>query len=403
MQKVASNPSQREFVALMAMLFATVALSIDAMLPALPAIAADLSPEAPNSAQLVVTSFVFGMGLGTLVAGPISDAFGRKNVLLACAAIYLVGAALCVVAPSLELLLAARVIQGFGAAGPRSAGMALIRDLYKGRAMAQLVSFIMMIFTLVPAVAPLMGQGILLVGTWRTIFVAFMVFALAVNLWFALRQPETLPPAARRPVQVGLLWQATRELARHRIALISILCQSLTSACLFATLSSQQGIFEQRFDRAASFPLWFAVIALCAMSGSFVNSRVVMRAGMRAVLVWTYGAQVALTAGVLTLNLSGVMPEALAFPAHMIWSIGVFAMMGLTLGNLNALAMEDLGHIAGFAASVIAAASTVLSVALAVPVGLAFDGTTIPLLAGSTVFAALALGLMQFARKPGVA
>ena len=121
---------------------------------------------------------------------------------------------------------------------------------------------------------------------------------------------------------------------------------------------------------------------------------------MRSVLVWTYVGQVGLTAVVLGLIVMGLMPEALAMPAHIIWSIGIFGMMGLTMGNLNALAMEDLGHIAGFAASVITAASTVVSVLLAVPVGLAFDGTPVPLLTGALVFSVIALMLIQFAKKP---
>ena len=398
-----ARPSQNEFVAMMAMLFATMALSIDAMLPALPVIAAELTPGDANRAQLVVLSFFLGIGIGTLITGPVSDAIGRKVVILGCAVVFLIGAALSYAAPSLEFLLFARVLQGIGASGPRAVGTAMIRDLYKGRDMARIVSFVMMIFTLVPAIAPLMGQAILLVGTWRTIFAAFMVFSLVVNLWVTLRLPETLAVSARRPLHLSLLWQAAKELTRHRIALIATLCQSLTQAFLVATLSSQQQIFEQRFDRASTFPLWFAVIAIGAMSGSVVNSRIVMRAGMQRVLKMTYGAQIALTGVVLLANLSGLLPEVLVFPSHILWSMGVFAMMGLTMGNLNALAMEDLGHIAGFASSVITAASTVLAVLLAVPVGLAFNGTQIPLLVGGTLFAVLALGLMQFVKKPTLA
>ena len=392
--------SQTEFVALVAMLFATIALSIDAMLPALPASAAELSPQAVNKAQLVVTSFVFGMGLGTLIAGPISDAFGRKPVILIFAALYLAATALCIASPSLTLLLTARVIQGIGAAGPRAVATAMVRDRFKGRDMARVMSFVMMIFTLVPAIAPLLGQGILLFGAWRSIFAAFMVFALIVNTWLALRQPETLPVPQRRPLNPALLWQATKDLTQHRIALISTLCQSLSSAALFATLSSQQSIFDQRFDRAATFPLWFGIIALCAISGSLLNSRLVMRVGMRAMVKFAYAMQLGLSAVLLTLTLTHALPEALAFPLHILRSVGVFAVMGLTMGNLNAMAMEDLGHIAGFAASVITAASTVLSVLMAVPVGLAFDGTQVPLLAGVTVFAATALFLMRFVDKP---
>ena len=399
-EPAAQAAPQREFVVMMAMLFASIALSIDAMLPALPAIAAEMSPGAENRVQLVIGLFFAGMGFGTLVAGPVSDAIGRKLTLLICAATFLVGAALCAVSPSLNWLLAARFLQGLGASGPRSVGMAMVRDLHKGRDMARIVSLVMMIFALVPAVAPLMGQAILLIGNWRLIFVAFIVFATFANLWVALRQPETLAPAARRRLSPGLLLAAARELASHRLALISVLCQSLSLACLVATLSSQQGIFDQHFGRAASFPAWFAVIALCSILGSFVNSRMVVRIGMRGMVIWTYGGQLALTAVVLGLTVLGLMPEALAFPAHILWSIGIFAMMGLTMGNLNAMAMEDLGHIAGFAASVITATSTVLSVLIAVPIGLAFNGTAVPLMTGVALFAALAVALMTQAHKP---
>ncbi len=390
------NPSQAEFIAMMAMLFATIALSIDAMLPALPAIAAELSPADPNQAQLVVSSFFFGMGFGTLIAGPVSDAFGRKPVIFACAAIYLVGAGLSYLAPSLETLLVARVLQGIGAAAPRVVGPAMVRDLYKGRDMARILSLVMMIFMVVPAIAPLLGQGILLIGDWRTIFGAIALIALVANTWVLLRQPETLPAPARRPLRVLMLWQSAKEIARHRIAVISTLCQTLGTACLLATISSQQGIFDKTFDRAATFPLWFGFIALCAASGSLLNSRIVMRLGMRRVVVASYLALVIFTGVLLLLIGTGAMPPGLVFPTHVIWSIGVIAMMGLTQGNLVALAMEDLGHVAGLASSMMTAVSTVLAVALAVPVGLAFNGTQIPLMVGIAAFSAAALALIRF-------
>ena len=396
------TPSSGKFVAMMAMLFATTALAIDAMLPALPAIGAELSPGDPNKAQLVVALFFAGLGCGTLIAGPVSDAIGRKATLAICAAIYLLGAVLCVVAPSLEVLLVARFVQGIGASGPRAVGMAVIRDLFKGRDMARVVSLVMMIFAVVPAMAPLLGQAIMLVGSWRLIFVAFIVFGVSVQGWIMLALPETLKPEHQRKLHLSLLRDAAKEMLSHRIALISTLCQTLTLACLVATLSSQQGIFEQRFERADSFPIWFAVIALCSILGSFTNSRTVVKYGMRAVIVATYAGQISLTLAYLLLAASGLLPEALVFSAHILWSIGIFAMMGLSMGNLNALAMEDLGHIAGFATSMITAVATVASVLIAVPVGLAFDGTQLPLLTGVAVFSGLALWLMRLVRKPGV-
>ena len=393
-----TQPSRTEFTVLIAMLFATVALSIDAMLPALPEIAATMSPGAPNRAQLVVTSFVLGMGIGTLFAGPLSDRFGRRRVLLAGGALYALAALACWAAPSLEMLLIARVIQGIGSAGPRTVTLAIVRDLYSGREMAKIVSVAMSIFSLVPAVAPLMGQAVMGFGPWQGIFLAFLVFSALTMGWFTLRQPETLPVESRKPLQRAALWSATREVLALPVVRLSILVQALVSGMLFGVLSSMQGIFDARFDRAESFPLWFGLIAVVSMSGSIVNARVVVRLGMRRVLNLTFAAQIAITGGLLALNLSGLLPEALAFPVHILWTIGIFAMMGLTLGNLNAMAMEPLGHVAGLAASLISSLGTIGSVILAVPLGLLFDGTALPLMAGVLGYAILCLGLMRFAR-----
>lgn len=388
---IGSRASQTEFVALVAMLFATIAISIDAMLPALPEIAATLSPEAPNAAQLVVTSFVLGMGIGTLFTGPLSDAFGRKRVILVGSGLYALAALACAFAPNLEILLAARLLQGLAAAAPRTVAIAMVRDLYSGREMARIMSFVMMIFTIVPAVAPLMGQGIIALGGWRAIFLAYIVFAGLTMLWLGLRQPETLPPDRRRPLRPGDLWRGTRAVFTHRIILVSILLQTLTLAALFATLSSLQGIFERQFDRAATFPLWFALIAVASMTGSLLNSRIVMTLGMRRVVTRTYAGVAVLTLVALATLGTGLVSGNLGFAVQMLWAIGLFAMMGLTMGNLNALAMEPVGHIAGLAASVISSLATVGSVILAIPIGLAFDGTATPLLIGVAVLVGLNL------------
>jgi DHA1 family bicyclomycin/chloramphenicol resistance-like MFS transporter len=386
---------QGEFIALIAMLFATIALSIDAMLPALPEIAATLTPEAPNRAQLVVTSFVFGMGIGTLLAGPLSDAFGRKRVILLGSALYCGAALAAWGAESLEALLVARVVMGIGAAGPRAVSIAMVRDLFQGREMAKVMSFAMMVFTLVPAVAPLLGQGVIALAGWREIFIVYIGFAGVTMLWLGLRQPETLPVAARRRLSVRALWAGTAEVFRHRVVVVSILCQSLTLGALFATLSSIQGLFEGRYGRGEDFPLWFALIALVSAGGSFLNARAVMALGMRRMVTGAYAGVGALTLGVLGLVAAAGLPIGVEFGLFVLWAVALFAMMGLTMGNLNALAMEPLGHIAGLAASVISAVATVVSVLLAVPVGLMLDATPLPLLGGVAVFIAGALALMR--------
>jgi MFS transporter, DHA1 family, multidrug resistance protein len=390
------NPlSQGEFIALTAMLFATIAFSIDAMLPAFPQIAAELTPADPNRAQLILTSFVLGMGLGTFVAGPISDALGRKRVILGGAALYILGAALAAMAQTLELVLAARVLQGLGAAGPRVVSLAMVRDLYSGRQMARIVSFAMMIFTLVPAVAPALGAVIMAGFGWRGIFGAFIVFTLVSAGWLTLRQPETLPPEARRPLRAGPLREAASEVLRNRTILIAIAVLTLGFAALFGTLSSTQQIFDVTFGRAGSFPLWFALIAVLSGTGSFLNAQIVVRLGMRRVITATLVVQTALALGFAVATVLGLWSAAVYFTVYIAWTVSVFFMAGLTFGNLNALALEPVGHIAGMAASVVGSVSTVAAVFLAAPLGLAFDGTPAPLAFGVAACCGLSVLLMR--------
>lgn len=386
---------QTEFIALVAMLFATIAFSIDAMLPALPGIADELSPEAPNRAQLILTSFVLGMGLGTVVAGPLSDAFGRKPVILWGAVLYVVASGIAWAAQSLEAMLAARVLQGLAAAGPRVVSLAMVRDLYAGRQMARIVSFAMMIFTLFPAFAPLIGQGIIALFGWRAIFGAFVLFALASSGWLWLRQPETLPPERRRPLSVRPLMAALREVLANRIVVMTMSAQALSMGLLFATLSSTQPIFDVTFERAESFPAWFALIALLAGSASFINASLVVRLGMRRIVSVALGGQIGMSGAMLALHLAGLVPEAAGFALFFVWALGVFFMVGLTLGNLNALALEPMGHIAGMASSVVGAFATVGSVLIAAPVGLAFDGTPVPAMAAGLVLSSLAFAIIR--------
>ncbi|WP_347309777.1 multidrug effflux MFS transporter [Defluviimonas sp. SAOS-178_SWC] len=385
---------QGEFIALLAMMFALTAFSIDAMLPAMPEISAELSPEAPNRAQLIITSFVLGMGLGTFLTGPLSDAFGRRRVIIGGVVLYCVGATLAWAAPTLELVLAARVLQGLGVAGPRVAAMALVRDLYSGRQMARIVSFTMMIFTLVPAVAPLLGSFIIAGFGWRGIFPAFIVFATVATTWFWARQAETLPVRARRPLRFDTLRAAVKEILTHKLVLMIIAVMSLAFACLFSVLSSTQQVFDQRFGLAVTFPHWFAVIALVSGLASVINARLVVRLGMRWMVTATFSYQVVNSGAMVLLFGIGIVPESLAFWVYLYWTITVFFMAGLTIGNLNALALEPMGHIAGTAASVVTAVATVLSVIVAAPIGLAFDGTPVPLMGGVFVCVAVALPIM---------
>lgn len=386
-----------EFIALMGVIFATVAFSIDAMLPALPEIADDLSPSEPNRAQLVLTSFVFGMGIGTLFAGPLSDAFGRKRVIVAGAALYIAGALLAYAAPSLELILAARMLQGLGAAGPRVVSLAMVRDLYSGRQMAQIVSYAMLVFTLFPAVAPLIGSFIILGFGWRSIFLAFFLFSVLSVGWLSARQPETLTRAARVPLSPGPLRAAILEVLAHRQMQFSIVVQTAVFTALFGSLSSVQMVFDQTYGLGSSFPYWFAAVALLSAPAAPINGVLVMRLGMRPMIRAALVVQCALSLLAATLMATGIAAGYEHF-VYFLWTTSVFATAAFTIGNLNALALEPLGHVAGMASSVMGALSTVGGAIGGALIGQLFDGTAVPI--ALSVMAVVGVAALIMTRMP---
>ncbi|NDW43428.1 multidrug effflux MFS transporter [Ruegeria sp. PrR005] len=390
---MADRMSKAEFIALIAMMFATIAFSIDSMLPALPEIGLELSPNEPNRAQLILTSFVLGMGIGTFFTGPLSDAFGRKPVIYGGAVVYILASAVAWASPSLELVLAARVAQGLGAAGPRVVAMAVVRDLYSGRQMARIVSIAMMIFTLFPAFAPLMGAGIIALTGWRGIFAAFVLFSTISVLWMGFRLPESLAVENRRPFRLPLLVDAVRQMFGHPTVRLSIMVQTLCMGTLFTMLTMVQPIYDVIHDRGDSFPFWFAMVALLSGSASLLNAALVVRVGMRRMVTWSLGVQIFITLGMIGLSAVPLSPDV-SFGLFVAWQTAVFFMAGTTLGNLNAIAMEPMGHIAGMAASVIGAVATVLAAAIAAPVGLLFDGSMAPLNTGILIMCILGFLLM---------
>ena len=383
-----------EFVALIALMFAMIAFGTDSMLPALPEIARDLGLDDANRAQLVVTSFVLGTGIGQLFTGPLSDALGRKPVISGGLLLFMLGSLLAWKVGTLDWLLVARFLQGLGVSAPRTVTLAMVRDLYAGRMMARVMSIAMALFVLVPAVAPLTGQWIAQALGWRTIFLSFVLFALVGLGWLNLRQGETLAPDRRRPLRVASFLGAAREVLTSRIVMTYVLILSVGYGALFGYLSSAQQVFVDVFGAGDRFPLFFAAIALFSGVSGFVNAALVVRLGMRRMIVTAFSmillADIAMTIFLLVAS----PPDEVAFGAFLAWSMLAFLVPGLTFGNLNALAMEPMGHIAGMASAIIGALSTMLGVSIAIPIGLAFDGTILPLLVGFSLCAAAALALM---------
>ena len=386
MSRAAARPALRpgEFVSLIALLMSLVALSIDAMLPALPEIGRDLGVMRRNDTQFVITALFLGLGLGQILFGPLSDRIGRRAAIHTGLVLFMAGCVVSIFAPTFEVMLMGRALQGFGAAGPRIVTIAMVRDQYEGRRMARLMSFAMAVFILVPTVAPALGQGILWLGGWRAIFVTIFAIAAIALTWFSLRQPETLPADRRRPFSPRHICGAALEVLRTRAALGYTLAAACVFAPFLAYLSSSQQIFQDAYETGALFPLWFGVLALAVGCASLVNGRLVMKHGMRrlskaATVSVTLGSAVAWA---LAFAFEGLPP----FWLFMAYLLAAFFCIGLLFGNLNALAMQPLGHIAGVGAAVVASLTTFIAVPLGALVGQSFDGTMYAQIGAFAVF-----------------
>ncbi len=384
-----------EFVPLAALLMSLTALSIDAMLPALPAIGRDLGALRRNDVQFVITALFLGLGLGQILMGPLSDRIGRKPAMQAGLLLFVAGCLVSIFAPTFEVMIGGRILQGIGVAGPRIVTIALVRDQYTGREMARLMSFVMAVFILVPTVAPALGQGILWLGGWRAIFATFIAITAVTFAWFALRQPETLPAARRRPFSPGAIGGAAVEALRIRAAAGYMLASASVFAPFVAYLSSAQQIFQEAYRTGALFPLWFGVLALAVGCASFVNGHLVMKHGMRrlAKVAMVSVTLVSVLAWALALAFDGLPP----FWLFMAYLVVVFFCIGLVFGNLSALAMEPLGHIAGVGAAVVGSVSIFIAVPLGALVGQGFDGTMYAQIAAFGVFGAGTLAAMWWA------
>jgi len=395
-----------EFVPLVAMMMSLVALSIDAMLPALPAIGRDLGVAHPNDAQLIVSALILGLGIGQLAYGPISDSIGRKPPIYAGLALFMLGSLLCAFATRFEVMLVGRVLQGLGVAGPRIVSVALVRDQFQGREMARVMSFVMAVFILVPTVAPAVGQAILLVAHWRAIFAAFLVMAATALCWFALRQPETLAPNRRTPFSLRGIAASVREVATNRVTIGYTMASGLIFVPFIGYLNSAQQIFQESYRVGTRFPAYFAVLALAIGTAALINARLVRRYGMRRLAQHAAGFLAAVSAlfWVAAYGAGGAPP----LWQLMAYFVAAFFCVGVLFGNLNAIAMEPLGHIAGVGAAVVGSLATFISVPLGALIGRAYDGTVLPLVGGFALFAAASLAAMRWVdrgpqqiRRPG--
>lgn len=380
------------FIARITLLTSLAALSIDSMLPALPAIGESLGVTNDNHLQYIILFFVLGMSFGELLFGPLSDSLGRKKALVVGVTIYCFGTVIAMLSPTLELHLAGRMIQGFGVSGPKIISRAMIRDLYEGNRMAQVLSFIMTIFIFIPMMAPILGAFILSITSWRAIFLVFLLIAVIATMWVLVKQPETLPPSKRKQMQLKPLLKTTLNILQNPLVLCYSVIAGLAFGVFLTFLSTSQAMFEQIYDKADSFPYYWALLGSGFGIATLLNGKLVMKYGM-------YRLSLGGITGLILLGIFFTFGGSVAhsFPSFLFGCYILMFSIGFIFSNLSALAMQPLHEAAGLGAALISTITTLIAVVVSVVVGYFYNNTLYPLSFAILVNGILALCLLGLA------
>ncbi len=390
---------QIEFVALMASLMAIVALAIDALLPALDIIGHSVGIQVEADNQLLITMIFLGLGFGPLLFGPISDSLGRKPVVYMGLLCFIGASFLCVFSKSLEVMIIGRILQGVALSAPRTISIAMIRDTHSGDYMARIMSFVTVVFMIVPIIAPAMGKLILDTYNWEAIFYVQIGFALLIALWFWRRQPETLKSENRIPMTLNLFSDGIRELVKHKTTIGYTLISGFIVGSFLVYLSTAQQIFQYQYDLKDEFPYIFAGIAISISIATFLNGSLVVKYGMDKLITISLISYFAISLTYVVLFYGKANPS---IEILLLFFGSQFFAISFLFGNLRSAAMQPIGHIAGIGSAITGCISTVMSVPIGTYIGKFVDTTTLPLFIGFSVCSALAilvLGYLKLSNK----
>lgn len=388
-QKPDSRPdlSFVEFVGLIALMMAMTAFAVDIMLPGLAQIGDELGLAEANDRQLIITFYLAGFALGQLFFGPLSDRFGRKKPLYAGLVIFAIGAVMAAFATSAAMMLAARILQGIGAAAPRVIAIAIVRDRFSGRQMSRVMSFVIMTFIIIPILAPSVGQAIMAVASWRWLFLVLLAASLVTIVWSWLRLSETRAAGDSLPLSVSRIAGAVRVVATTRQTAGYAIGFGFLFGVLMSYVGSAEQIFVDVYGLGKNFPIVFGAVASAMILASFINSRLVVRVGMRRVSHFALLAFLAVC-GVMALFGYPEKPPLIVFCLFMAAAFFCFGLIG---PNFNAMAMEPVGNIAGTASSFIGFYTTAAGATFGWLIGQSFDGSVRPLSIGFTLLVLSAL------------
>lgn len=388
-----------EFIALMASLMSIVALAIDALLPAISNIGIAINSLDPTDNQLLITMIFLGLGVGQLFFGPLSDSFGRKPIVYMGFGLFAVASAVCVFAPSLEIMIFGRIMQGIGLSAPRTIAISIIRDTYKGDYMAKIMSFVTAFFILVPVVAPAIGKWIMDAFGWEAIFYVQLFFALVVAIWFWKRQVETLRPHYKIPFSGRVFVSGLREFIKHRETVAFTFTSGFVTGSFLVYLSASQHVFEDQYGLTESFPYIFAGLACSVGLSTFLNGTLVMRFGMRKLALMAQMAFCAIAVIYVIVFYGSPNPNVAVL---ILFLFAQFFCLGFLWGNFRSIAMEPIGHIAGIGAAINGFVSTIMAVPIANYIGSFVLGTVWPMFVGLAICGLFSLGIMLLVRRSSV-
>lgn len=385
--------AQLEFIALMASLMSIVALSIDALLPALDIIGIAIQTSEIVDNQLLITMIFLGLGLGPLIFGPLSDSLGRKPVIFIGFLLFSFASLLCIFSENLTIMVVGRIAQGIGLSAPRTISIAMIRDKFSGNYMARVMSFVTVVFILVPIIAPALGKAILDQYNWQAIFYVQLLFTVIVCVWFWKRQPETLALSDRITFRGSLFINGVKELFRHKSTIGFTLISGFITGSFMVYLSTSQQIFETQYDLKEEFPYIFGLLAISIGSAIFLNGILVLRFGMKKLVTISLLAFFVISLLYIVLFYQTPNPPILVLLAF----FGMqFFTIGFLFGNLRALAMEPIGHIAGIGAAITGFLSTIMAVPISTFIGRFVIDTTLPIFIGFSICAAFSTGILVY-------
>lgn len=376
-----------EFVVTIALMTASVAVAIDSMLPALPSIGRSFDVADANDAQLVIGVFFFGFGFSQIFFGSLSDAFGRRVVLMGGLSVFTLAMFAASQATSFELLLAMRFIQGIGAAAIRITTLAIVRDCFGGREMARVMSYVMIVFMIVPIVAPSFGQLVISYASWHWIFTLIGCIGSVLFFWALTRMKESLPREERLPLSVSAVLSGFRTVLTNRITCGYMIGMTLFTAVICAYIVTVQQVFGEIYGLGEWLPIAFAATASGIAAANFANGFFVRSFGMRRI---SHAAMILFT----VLAAAGYFISLAGTPAFIVSYImfSVLLMFFAVIAtNFTAISLEPMGHLAGTATAITGFVSTTGGALIGGTVGQLFDGTLQPLFGGFAIFGLLTI------------